>query len=414
MSFDTDATETGGRHSAGRTVVTNLDDVFDDPEHGAVGRDRLGVHFAWEAVLLLGVIVLGYLLYSGHRDTVTGAGLKDLLVFASALGIMALAASISLRSGAPNLAIGSVAVAAALYYAKHSGGGLVSGSTMPLLLALGLGVGIAVLVVGFQVPGWAGSLVATLVAIAWIENKFPTAVEVRGAFNPAGKAYYLIGAFAVVSVVGGLLGVIKPIRRGVGRFRPVGDPAERRGALAATVTALAIVASTLLAAVAGVVLAAAAGTASGQSTLAAMFWVKGQPGLGLEWTALALGAALVGGVSAFGRRGGVFGTVLATGLLALLMTYEDKANWRISNWVLAAGAVGTGLIVTRLVETFGRPLSLEGGADDWSDVGVGGTTTSTTTTWATGTDSWSGLSATPTSPSPTTSSQWGADADRWR
>jgi len=95
----------------------------------------------------------------------------------------------------------------------------------------------------------------------------------------------------------------------------------------------------------------------------------------------------------------------------LLMTYGEKANWRISPWVLAAGAVGIGLIVTRLVETFGRPLSLDGGADDWSDVGVG---TVGTSSWSTGTDTWSGLSATPTSPSPTTTTQWGADADRWR
>jgi ribose/xylose/arabinose/galactoside ABC-type transport system permease subunit len=403
MSYDTDSTSAGlataGRHSAG--AVANLDDVFDDPEHGAVGRDRLGVHFAWEGVLLLGVIVLGYLLYSSHRETVTGAGLKGLLVFTSALGILALAGSLSLRAGAPNLAIGPVAVAAALYYAKHSSQGLVPTATTVLLLALALGVGIAALVAGFQVPGWAGSLVAALVAIAWIENRFPGPVQVQGDFDPTNKAYYLIGAFAVISLVGGLLGMIKVIRRGIGRFRPVSDPASRRGGLAATVTSLAVIGSTLLAAIGGIVLATWWGAAGEQVT----------PGTGLDWTALALGAALVGGVSAFGRRGGVFGTILATGLLALLMTYGEKANWRISPWVLAAGAVGIGLIVTRLVETFGRPLSLDGGADDWSDVGVG---TVGTSSWSTGTDTWSGLSATPTSPSPTTTTQWGADADRWR
>jgi hypothetical protein len=392
MSYerDTDVTDAVGRHS--RSSVANLEDVFDDPEHGAVGRDRLGVHFAWEGVLLLGVAVLGYLLYANHRETVTGSGLKGLLVFASALGILALAGSISLRTAAPHLALGSVAVATALYYAQHSGQGLVSTSTPPLLMALGLGVGLAVLVVGFQVPGWAGSLVAALVTIAWLQVKFPGTVEVHGEFNPSPKAYYLFGAFAVVSLVGGLLGVIKSIRRGVGRFRPVSDPASRRGGLAATVTSLAIIGSTLLASIAGIILASAAGTGGDDAALAAMFWNKGQPGTGLEWTALALGAALVGGVSAFGRRGGVFGTVLATGLIVLLMTYGEKANWRISIWVLAAGAVGTGLVVTRLVETFGRPLSLEGSADDWSDVGVG----TTTSTWNTGTtDTWSGLSAQP-------------------
>jgi hypothetical protein len=410
MSYerDTDATDAGlaaGRHSAARSV-TNLDDVFDDPEHGAVGRDRLGVHFAWEGMLLLGVIVLGYLLYANHRDTVTGSGLKGLLVFMTGLGLMALAASTSLRAGAPNLAIGSVAVAASLYYAQQSSHGLLQTATPPLLWALGVGAGIAALVVGFHVPGWAGSLAATLAVIAWIQMKFPGPVQVHGGFDPLPKAYYLIGAFALVSLVGGLLGSIKSIRRGVGRFRPVSDPALRRGGLAATVTSLALVGSTVLAAIAGIVLAAAAGAAGDQVI----------PSTGLEWTALAMGAALVGGVSAFGRRGGVFGTVLASALVALLITYAEKANWRISIWLLAAGAVGTGLVVTRLVETFGRPLSLEGGAEDWTDVGVGvGSTAATTTsTWSGGADTWSGLSAQPTSPSPTTTSQWGVDADRWR
>jgi ribose/xylose/arabinose/galactoside ABC-type transport system permease subunit len=404
MSFDTDATDAGGRHSVGRSTVTNLDDVFDDPEHGAVGRDRLGVHFAWEGMLLLGVIVLGYLLYSSHREAVTGSGLKGLLVFTSAFGILALAGSVSLRASAPNLAIGSIAVATSLYYASHSSQGLVPTATPPLLWALGVGAGIAVLVVGFQVPGWAGGLVGALVAVAWIQNKYPGPVAVHGEFDPNPKAYYLVGGFVVVSLVGGLLGSIKSIRRGLGRFRPVSDPAVRRGGLAATVTSLAIIGSTMLAAIAGIIFGAAAGAAGDQVI----------PSTGLEWTALALGAALVGGVSAFGRRGGVFGTVLASGLLALLMTYAAKSDWRISVWLLAAGAVGTGLVVTRLVETFGRPLSLEGGSDDWTDVGVG--VASTTPTWSSPTaDTWSGLSASPTSPSPTTTSQWGADStDRWR
>jgi hypothetical protein len=106
----------------------------------------------------------------------------------------------------------------------------------------------------------------------------------------------------------------------------------------------------------------------------------------------------------------VFGTILGTVLIVLLMTYGDRADWRISDFVLAAGAVATGLIVTRLVETFGRPLDL-GGPEDWSDVGVGATTT-----WSTVSDGdpWTGLSSAPASPPPTTTTtQWG-DTDRWR
>lgn len=404
---DTDSTDAGqltGRHSLSRSgPVSHLDDVFDDPAHGDVGRDRLGVHFAWEGVLLLGVAVLGYLIFAGHRDALSGAPLRALLVFAAGLGLLAFSASMSLRVAAPNLALGSVSVASALYYAQHSDAGLVSTAMWPVGLGLVIGLGIAILVVGFHVPGWAGSLVATLIVIAWIQNRFPRAVEVTGTFDPASEAYYFFGGFVVLSLVAGLLGIIKPIRRGVGRFRPTSDPAVRRGGLAATVTVLGLVLSSGLAAVAGIILAAAAGAA--EEAVA--------PTLGLEWTALAFGAALLGGVSAFGRRGGVFGTILGTLLLALLITYGDESDWKISIWLIGAGAVGTGLIVTRLVETFGRPLVFDDGADDWSDVGVGGTTG-----WSTGPasgDPWAGLSSAPASPPPTTTSatQWG-DTDRWR
>lgn len=404
---DTDATDAGqlsGRHSLSRSSsVTNLDDVFDDPAHGDIGRDRLGVHFAWEGVLLLAVLVLGYLLFANYPDAVSGAPLRALLVSIAALGLLAFGASMSLRVGAPNLAIGSVAVASALYYAENGAKGPVSASVWPIAVALAVGLGLAILVVGFHVPGWAGSLVATLVVVAWIKNKFVDSVDVRGDFDPTNHAYYLVGGFVVLSVVAGLLGLIKPVRRGVGRFRPIGDPATRRGGMAGTVTAIGLISSTGLAAVAGVITAAAAGVAGESVT----------PTIGIELTALALGAALVGGVSAFGRRGGVFGTILGTILIALLMSYGEHADWRISVWALAAGTVGTGLIVTRLVETFGRPLAIDEAPDDWSDVGVGGTTGWSTA--PTSGDPWAGLSSAPSSPPPTTTttSQWG-DTDRWR
>src|SRR5215470_4960318 len=39
-----------------------LGDVFDDPEHGEPGRDRMAVHALWEMVLLLAAGALLYLL----------------------------------------------------------------------------------------------------------------------------------------------------------------------------------------------------------------------------------------------------------------------------------------------------------------------------------------------------------------
>ena len=42
-----------GRAASAEAPATALDNVFDDPTHGEPGRDRLGVHVAWELVLLI-------------------------------------------------------------------------------------------------------------------------------------------------------------------------------------------------------------------------------------------------------------------------------------------------------------------------------------------------------------------------
>jgi len=344
-----------------------LDDIFDDPAHGDPGRDRMAVHFAWEAILLIGVGVIAFLIYSQHKAAVSGQSLRELAVFAAALGLLAFAAAASLRAAAPNLAIGPVAVAASLYFAKNGGDGVLSAGPKVVGLAALVGLAIAIVVVGFHVPGWAGSLAGTLAVIVWIQKQ-TSPVVVTGEFDPTDRAWYYLGGFAAVSIVGALLCTIRPVRRGVGRFRPVGDPATRRGPFAGIVTAAALIASTAVAAIAGILFA-------GLSTSV-------RPDLGLDWTGLAIGAALVGGVSAYGRRGGVFGTFLGTVLLALVIKLGEAADWRVSPYAVAAATLIAGLIVTRLVETFGRPLmSLD--EESW--------TAEATSTWSGG--GWTGPEA---------------------
>src|SRR5205085_2907226 len=53
----------------------------------------------------------------------------------------------------------------------------------------------------------------------------------------------------------------------------------------------------------------------------------------------------------------IFGSLFSASLLALVLSYSKVANLRISDYALAAGAIGAGLVVTRLVETYGRPAS---------------------------------------------------------
>jgi ribose/xylose/arabinose/galactoside ABC-type transport system permease subunit len=318
-----------------------LDDVFDDPEHGDPGRDRMSVHVVWEAVLLVAVAALAYLLYRDQPDALRGTGRNDLLVYGAALGLLAIGAGLTLRAGAPNLALGPAAMIAALFFAKNGYHGVLITAGEAAGVAALAGLAIAVLVVGFHVPGWAASLAAALAAVVWIQQ-IHNPVRVTGGYDPTQHAVYLFGGVAAVAILGGMLGTIKTIRRALGRFRPVADPAKRRGGAAAGLTGLAIVLSMIFAAVAGVLFAS-----GGKQAVA--------PTPGFELTGLALGAALLGGTSAFGRRGGVFGTLLVVVFITLFVRYEAVRDWRISIFAIAAATVAGGLLVTRLVETYGRP-----------------------------------------------------------
>jgi hypothetical protein len=208
-----------------------------------------------------------------------------------------------------------------------------------------------------------------------------------------------------MGILGGLLGTVKPVRRAVGRFRPVSDPARRRGGVAALLAGSALVLSMVLSVGAGVILVA------GQQVPA-----QGSVGVNwLEWTMIGFGVALVGGTSAFGRRAGVFGTTLAVLALVLFDRYQAEQGWQIALLATAGALVAGGLVVTRLVETFGRPRA--GAAEPeptqrWETAPAAAEEQPTNAGgWpSAATDSWS--SALPARPAPGTPDPW--DDDRWR
>ncbi|MPZ28689.1 MAG: ABC transporter permease [Micromonosporaceae bacterium] len=383
-----------------------LDDIFDDPAAGEPGRDRLAVHWVWEVLLLVGVVTLVYLVWQAQPDALRGDSLSLLLTYATGFGLLGIAAGVSLRAGAPNLAIGPVAAAAGAYFALHGDRGVVSPAIFALAVAVLLGLAVAVLVMVFHVPGWAATLAAAAGAVVWLQQQ-PAQVPVAGEYDPTGQAAFLFALVAAVSILGGLLGTVKPMRRAIGRFRPTADPARRRGGLAALLTGGALVLSMALSVVAGVLLVAGEGGSAQGS--AGVNW--------LEWTVIGLGAALVGGTSAFGRRGGVFGTILAVTALVLFDRYQQEQGWQIALLATAAGLVAAGLVVTRLVETFGRPRpgsELPEPSERWeSTAATAGSEPPATSAggWpSAATDSWS--SALPARPVAGTPDPW--DDDRWR
>jgi hypothetical protein len=325
------------------------------------GRDRLGVHVGWEIVLLLAVAALGYLLYRLDPASLRRPALDTLLISATAIGLLTLGAGLTLRAGVPNLALGPIVLASELHYAENGDLGLLKSTLPALVVAVAGGLVVGILVLALHVPGWAATLGAGLGVIVY--DQLRTApVNVQGDYDPSNQAFYMFGGFALVAVIAAAIGTLTPVRRWLGRMRPVGDPATRRGGGAVLPVLGSLVLSSVFAVVAGVLMAA-------QSTQPIV------PGTGLEWTGIALGTALIAGTSAYGRRGGIFGTLLAVAGMALFLDYSARRNLDIALFATAACAVGGGLIITRLIETYGRPLPVPVVDEEWNAAA------STATTW---------------------------------
>jgi hypothetical protein len=345
---DLDAGDTGIRTGENLVEPAPRSTAIDP---GDPGRDRLGIHIGWEIVLLLAVAAIGYLLYRLDPASLRRPALDNLLITGTAIGLLTLGAGLTLRAAVPNLALGPIALASALHFAENGDRGLIDAALPALAVAAVGGLVVALVVVGLQVPGWAASLAAGMAVIVYDQLRI-VPVAVQGDFDPSDQAFWLFGGFALLAVIGGAIGTITPVRLMMGRMRPVSDPARRRGAVVALPVIGSLVVSSVFAVVAGILMAA---TATGPVV----------PATGMEWTGIAIGTALLAGTSAFGRRGGIFGTLLAVAGLTLFLDYQARRNFDIAPFAIAAGLLGVGLIVTRLVETYGRPLPVAGADEDW-------------------------------------------------
>ena len=139
-------------------TAAELSEVFDNPQHGEPGRDRFGVHTAWEVVLFVVAAGVTIALSQRHGADLSAAGIRALMMQATVVGILAVGAGLSLRAGAANLAVGPIAVACSLYFGQHRADGLYTAAGVALAIAAGIGVVLALVVTGLHVPGWAASL----------------------------------------------------------------------------------------------------------------------------------------------------------------------------------------------------------------------------------------------------------------
>ncbi|MGH3736117.1 MAG: ABC transporter permease [Micromonosporaceae bacterium] len=315
------------------------------PETGGeepVDRDRFVVHGIWEGLLLVLVAVAAVVAYQVNPGGFGVAGVSLFLLSAASLGFLAVGTAWSLRAAVPNLATGPIAAGAAMYFAQQSEGGLAYGIGITLAVAVTLGVVLTVVVVGFGLPAWAVTLAAALGLVGWL-GALRSSVDLAETltYAPKDHALYWFVGFAAISVAGGMILLIGPLRRGIAACRTSGDPAERPSFGAGLAALAALVGSSALAALAGVLTALTVGA--------------GVPRTGVELTGMALGAVLIGGTSVYGRRGGVFGTLFGVLLVTMLAQLIVAGGWSFPLTTFAAAVVLLGLLVSRLVERLGRP-----------------------------------------------------------
>lgn len=345
---DTPPTATPGGPQPPTAPQPNLHYVFDDPNDGEVGRDKMLVHVLWELALLAAVVIAAVALVGAHP----GALSERALYLDGALALLvAVSAAVGLRAGVPNLALGGVAVVAGVMVATQTHGSWGGPAGQAVAVCAGLGLVQGIVIVGLHVPAWAAGLAALVGLGTWASAQHVPAVSTG--YDPASDAYLWLGGVAALSVVVGLVGLHPGLRRGFARFRPVADPAKRRGTAANIIAVVVTVVSSALAGLAGVLLA-----------LLGELPRSDAGGLALHVTALGLGAALLGGTSAFGRRGGIFGTVLAASLLTVVLAWAGRAHPSWPGGYIMGLAIVVGLVATRLVERFGRPVLRPSGDED--------------------------------------------------
>ncbi|MDQ7909554.1 hypothetical protein RB614_34045 [Phytohabitans sp. ZYX-F-186] len=297
-------------------------------------------HLGWETILLVLVLLTAAVVAA------TGTlfrGTTPWFNLATA-GLLASAFALSLRTATPNLAVGAIAVLAGATYAKlaeNDVAGVLAG-IVALLVALLVGVVLGLIAGLTSAPAWAVSLgglgVAQGIAFGLLDGQ---AVQTGSGPAGTGRAILWTLVFVAISVGGGVLWLVPGVRAALGGNRAQDDPVRFRAAkLTGALAGLG--GSSLLAGLSGVALVTYIGVASPASGDNLLF---------------AAGAALLGGVSAFGGRGGIAGTVFASALLVFAdqgLIQADVPRW-VTFYLTAALAILVGVGVSRLIEaTSGR------------------------------------------------------------
>ncbi|PRY59096.1 hypothetical protein [Glycomyces artemisiae] len=349
---------------AGRPAVT-----VGYAEAPSAPRDRTVFQFVWEAILLLLTLNALFLVYQRQDEIFGGDATMDTLGthFATLTSLLLVATGfgLTLRLGAVNLAVPAMPMLALMLPSLFIGENPLVGLGYLAGAALALAIVFTVLTVVFRVPPWLAGL-ASLVVLAGSFQAFTELAELIGATdggtwtNP-GDLWVFLGAVAL-AVAGGLLGLVPAVRDRFSKVKGAADGTGDRDAASVFMLLGGNLLALLLAALAGFLPVAFAGGPEGVQWTATSPFTLGMLS-GLDLTPFALIAVLLAGTSPWGRRGPVFGTVLATiAVWALLLVWSsltgpasDPELFQSWTGALYAGLLLLGLFVAFGLDRLGRP-----------------------------------------------------------
>jgi ribose/xylose/arabinose/galactoside ABC-type transport system permease subunit len=306
-------------------------------------RDRLVINLVWEAFLALAAIGATVALFAtNERLTFT-----SYLEIVAPVGLVAAAVAVSLRAGAPNLAVGAIAsltgcVGAQL--ATEEDFPIAVAMAVAVLIGIVASVIIAVITAALAVPTWIATLgFALIINVALLDAFGGRGVLLRGDPGSTGGVIWFL-LFLFISIGGGVLWWLVPgVRRMLSAAREPSLPGRWPGLRAAVSTVIGLTLSGLIASLAGVAYA-----------LVRSFVTPDNGAL----TYLGFAAALLGGASIFGRRAGLAGTFLAVLLLqavTTLIAIEDADS--VVDGLLPGIAIIIGLGIGRAIEAVNNSMN---------------------------------------------------------
>jgi ribose/xylose/arabinose/galactoside ABC-type transport system permease subunit len=261
------------------------------------------------------------------------------------LGLLAAGLAFSLRTRSPNLAVGPIlafsSATSAYFITMHHWSKPVA-FLVAVVLSTVIGLVLGVLVAVLSVPAWAASLGAGAVVEAFMLS-YSKNVVIPVRFDGSYPTALWYGLFFVVSVGGGALWLVPGLRRPLSAGRAAREPGRWTDPRTSLGAVVGLTGSSFLA---------------GLAAIPMLMRLQAAEASGANLTTLAFAAVLLGGTSVFGRRAGVFGTLLGVTILTVtqtLVAYGDAPIWAFTLVVGLAALLGLG--VSRAIESLTDALN---------------------------------------------------------